>query len=202
MKRVLLGLLGLAAMLALVVRLLPSEPVYSVPAVLDGLQRHPKQWVGRTILIHGVELGESYSNACALSSTRAIPSGRCRQTTWLSLGAPGDAGTVPGGIVVPVVAFSANASGAASSTGTTVVITSSAGGFNVGPTLTLRLRSGIDLPRASSSPRWISALRRLPVAGALFDKLFPRNAGVTVRMRLAPRICEPLMCDDGVVVAP
>ncbi len=32
----------------------PSAPVYTVAAVQTGLQRHPRAWVGRTVLVEGV----------------------------------------------------------------------------------------------------------------------------------------------------
>ncbi len=51
-----LALVALGAIIAgeLLSMAAPSAPVYTVAVVQTGLQRHPRAWVGRTILVSGV----------------------------------------------------------------------------------------------------------------------------------------------------
>lgn len=88
MKRlpvILIALLVVGALTGAVVpRLLSVQNVYSASAVEQGLQREPGKWIGRTILVHGMPLGEITSATCASSSGSSCP-----QTTWLRFGTAG-----------------------------------------------------------------------------------------------------------------
>jgi len=101
MKRLLgivVGLVVVAVLVTLAVgRLLPSQPVYSVADVQTGLQQHPGQWVGRTIIVRGTSLGGGSQSSCPLvvSPTPASSSLPCPQSRWVALGPPGSTAPVP-----------------------------------------------------------------------------------------------------------
>ena len=92
MKRLLgivVGLVVVAALVTLAVgRLLPSQPVYSVADVQAGLQQRPGQWVGRTIVVRGSDIGDGSASSCPefAPSSPAYPSAACRQSQWIVLG--------------------------------------------------------------------------------------------------------------------
>ncbi len=101
MKRlfgIVVGLVVVAILVTLAVgRLLPSQPVYSVADVQAGLQQHPSQWVGRTIVVRGTSIGEGSQSSCPLvvSPTPAPPSLPCPGSRWVALGPPGSTAPVP-----------------------------------------------------------------------------------------------------------
>ncbi len=101
MKRLLGIVVGLVVVAVLVTvavgRLLPSQPVYSVADVQAGLQQHPNQWVGRTIVVRGSDIGDGSASSCPefAPSSPAYPSAACRQSQWIVLGSSSAAASAP-----------------------------------------------------------------------------------------------------------
>lgn len=200
MKRVIIGLLVLAVGIILVGRLLPSERVYAVATVVDGLRRHPGAWAGRTILVRGLEMGETSSSVCSFATTKNGSS--CRQTTWLHLGALESGASATTRVAYSAVsAVRAVRSIAVPTTlrwGTVVNIYV----FSSAPQLHVLLRPGAHAPTPAAPPGWLSTLHALPVIGPTLTGMFPWDGAVTVRVYLASHPCRPSACEDGILVGP
>lgn len=234
MKRlavILIALLVVGALTgAIVPRLLSFQNVYSASAVAQGLQREPGRWVGRTVLVHGMPLGEITSASCAPSSSPQAP---CRQTTWLRFGTAGPGvvwlqarswrsaalrrlaqvvtiahPVVPVGAPIPIHPLAPLPRG----TGRFVPPTGQprpALGWGpitfisvggLAPDLTLLVRPGVHAPTPRPLPGWLACLHGLPLVGPALQHLFPWDGGVTVRVHLTKASCGATPCANGTLI--
>lgn len=225
MKRLLgivAGLVVVAILVTLAVgRLLPSQPVYSVADVQIGLQQHPSQWIGRTILVRGSVATSSGFTVCSVrfGRSRSVSSRSCRQIATI-------------GIVPPTLSISPAAGPAYSSSVSTAlaIIQARVGGairpVGVGrgplallmrgsfvttqPSLDVAIGTGVRIPAAAGSHRSLpDFLYNLPLVGQRLSEWFPTDSGAIFRVRLkgSPSCSSPgasVTCDgtDGMLLAP
>lgn len=216
MKRLLgivAGLVVVAILVTLAVgRLLPSQPVYSVADVQIGLQQHPSQWIGRTILVRGSVATSSGFTVCSLrfGRSRSVSSRSCRQIATI-------------GIVPLTLSISPAAGPAYSSSVSTAlaIIQERVGGvirpagFGRGPlallmrgslvttqpSLDVAIGTGVRIPAAGSHRPLPDFLYNLPLVGQRLSEWFPTDSGAIFRVRLkgSPSCSSPgasVTCDD------
>lgn len=208
MKRVSLWLVALVliagVVTALIGHLVPSEPVYSVVAVQDGVRQHPKAWVGRTVRVRGW-VGATWrytwcAAACQSDGAFDLMDTNNRAlsvsigTTLYSISAR----TVPGS--ARVTAIRALAQAHATPLAPMAVAAAAAG---VG-TVRVLLPPGVQPLSARPQRTLPDTFYALPLVGPALVRLYPPgDARVTVRMRLLPCATNTTTpCVGGVLVGP
>jgi len=168
--------------LAPIVRLHPSERVYSVGELVAGVQQQPRTWAGRTVLVRGVERGVQTVSLCAMATP-------CQQTTWLYLGPIASGGGARGSGRGALVTRPAPQGVVASTTGRP----SPPRALPVPVILTLNARSpglsvllGAHAPAVRPQRPLPTILYTLPGLGSALRRLFPEETVVTMRVRLTP----------------
>jgi len=211
-KRVSLGLVALVliagVVTALIGHLVPSEPVYSVVAVQDGVRQHPKAWVGRTVRVRGW-VGATWrytwcAAACQsdgafdLTDTNNHAFSSSIGTTLYSIPARGSPRTVPGS--ARVTAIRALAQAHATPLAPMVAAAAAAG---VG-TVRVLLPPGVQPLSARPQRTLPDTFYALPLVGPALVQLYPPgDARVTVRLRLLPCATNTTTsCVGGVLVGP
>jgi len=224
MKRLLgivAGLVVVAILVTLAVgRLLPSQPVYSVADVQIGLQQHPSQWVGRTILVRGSVATSSGFTVCSVrfGRSRSVSSRSCRPIATIGIvpptssASPATGPTNSSSVSTALAIIQARVGGAIRPVGVgrgPLALLMRGSFVTTQPTLNVVVGPGARVPSIGPHRPLPDFLYNLPLVGQRLSEWFPTNNDIIFRVRLngSPNCSSPgasVTCDgtDGMLLAP